>query len=170
MTPLDTKHAVRLQLVSTGTDALVAVARELFREYQRALNVDLCFQNFEQELLDLPGAYAPPAGRLYVGMVADQAACCVALRQHDATTGEMKRLYVRPAYRGRRLGLLLTRTVIDDAMHIGYQRLVLDTLPTMTEAQAMYARLGFRDTHAYTHNPIAGTRFMALSLPPNALP
>jgi GNAT superfamily N-acetyltransferase len=153
-----------LTLVAAEDDATLAEARALFREYQRALGVDLCFQGFDAELASLPGAYAPPRGRLYVGRVAGEAACCVALRPHDAVTAEMKRLYVRDAFRGRGFGKALAERVIADARGIGYAALVLDTLPGMASAQAMYAALGFRDVAPYTFNPIAGTRFMRLAL------
>jgi ribosomal protein S18 acetylase RimI-like enzyme len=153
-----------LTLVAAGDDATLAEARSLFREYQRALGVDLCFQGFDAELASLPGAYAPPRGRLYVGRVGDEPACCVALRAHDALTAEMKRLFVRPAFRGRGFGQRLAQAVIADARAIGYAAIVLDTLPGMTSAQAMYVALGFRDIAPYTFNPIEGTRYMRLDL------
>lgn len=142
----------------------IDVVRTLFREYQASLGVDLCFQNFESELASLPGAYAPPRGRLYLGLSGSDAACCVAFRPHDADTAEMKRLYVRPAFRGFGFGRVLARAVEDDARALGYARIVLDTLPSMAEAQAMYASLGFRDVPPYTANPVPGTRFLALEL------
>ena len=147
-----------LDLVAAGDDATLAEARSLFREYQRALGVDLCFQGFDAELA------APPRGRLYVGRVAGEAACCIALRAHDTTTAEMKRLFVRPAFRGRGFGQRLAEAVIADARAIGYAAIVLDTLPDMASAQAMYVALGFRDIAAYTFNPIVGTRYMRLDL------
>jgi ribosomal protein S18 acetylase RimI-like enzyme len=163
MTPLR-MDSESLTLVAASDDATLAEARALFREYQRALGVDLCFQGFDAELASLPGAYAPPRGRLYVGRVAGEAACCVALRPHDATVAEMKRLYVRSAYRGRGFGKRLAETVIADARAAGYAAIVLDTLPDMASAQAMYVALGFRDIAPYTYNPIAGARFMRLAL------
>ena len=151
-------------LVAAVDAATLADARALFREYQRALGIDLAFQGFEAELASLPGAYAPPRGRLYVGRVAGEAACCIALRAHDAATAEMKRLFVRPAFRGRGFGRRLAEAVIADARAIGYAAIVLDTLPDMASAQAMYVALGFRDIAAYTFNPIVGTRYMRLDL------
>jgi len=155
-----------IRLESPADAGQLDLLRELLREYQRSLGVDLCFQNFEQELADLPGDYAPPQGRLILGWVDDAPACCVALRRHDAESAEMKRLYVRPAFRGRGLGVLLARTVMEDARSRGYRRLLLDTLPEMKEAHALYTALGFRDIAPYTNNPVAGSRFMGLELSP----
>jgi ribosomal protein S18 acetylase RimI-like enzyme len=142
----------------------VSAARELLLEYQGALGVDLCFQNFADELERLPGDYAPPDGRLYVAWVDAEAAGCVALRRFDPFTAEMKRLYVRPPHRGRGLGLALARQALEDARSLGYRRVVLDTLPSMQQAQALYAALGFRDIEQYNANPISGTRFLGLNL------
>ena len=146
-----------------GTPEVMSV-RALFLEYQSSLGVDLCFQNFAHELEHLPGDYAPPRGRLYLAWVDDKPAACVALRPLDAATAEMKRLYVRPAHRARGLGRQLAQQAIEDARSLGYGRVVLDTLPTMREAQGLYAALGFREIAAYTVNPIAGTRFLGLIL------
>jgi ribosomal protein S18 acetylase RimI-like enzyme len=140
------------------------LVRRLFREYQQSIGTDLCFQNFEAELATLPGAYAPPRGRLYLGTSSGTAACCAGLRPYAEDAAEMKRLYVRPAHRGMGYGLMLAKTLIADAKALGYRKLVLDTLPTMKAAQAMYEALGFHDIEAYTFNPIAGTRFMGLDL------
>ncbi len=151
-------------LITPQTREELDTLRSLLREYQLSLGVDLCFQNFEQELAGLPGDYAPPHGRLILGLIDGEAACCVALRRHDAESAEMKRLYVRPAYRGRGLGVLLARTVIEEARIRGCRRLLLDTLPEMKEAQSLYSALGFHDVPAYTVNPVPGSRFMALEL------
>ena len=142
----------------------VAHVRALFLEYQTSIGVDLCFQDFANELEQLPGAYAPPQGRLYLMWMGSEPAGCVALRPLDARTAEMKRLYVRPAHRGRGLGRLLAQQVIEDARSSLHTRVVLDTLPLMREAQALYAALGFTEIEPYTSNPIAGTRFMELTL------
>lgn len=142
----------------------VAHVRALLLEYQTSIGVDLCFQDFARELEQLPGAYAPPQGRLYLMWMGSEAAGCVALRPLDARTAEMKRLYVRPAHRGRGLGRLLAQQVIEDARSSLHTRVVLDTLPSMREAQALYAALGFTEIEPYTSNPIAGTRFMELTL------
>lgn len=159
-----TAVARRIDLLPAADPSAIGLCRELFREYQRSLDVDLCFQNFEAELAALPGDYAPPRGRLIIAFIDGQPAACVALRPVDDRTAEMKRLYVRPASRGQKLGLCLVRSVISQARDVGYHWLVLDTLPSMSEAQAMYERLGFVDIPPYTHNPIAGSRFMGLDL------
>ena len=138
--------------------------RSLFREYEKSLGVSLCFQGFEQELASLPGSYARPRGRLLLARIVGEPAACVALRPLGERDGEMKRLYVRAQYRGMGLGRMLAECVIDEARAIGYARLKLDTLPSMNEAQRMYAALGFVDVAPYNDNPVAGTRFMSLDL------
>ena len=142
----------------------VEAVRQLFREYQEALGVDLSFQGFESEVESLPGAYALPRGRLLLARDGVQVAGCVALRRLTEETCEMKRLYVRPESRASGLGRRLVERVIAEARTIGYARMVLDTLPTMTGAQRLYEQLGFRDVAAYRHNPIAGSRFLGLDL------
>ena len=134
--------------------------RAMLREYAAWLEVDLCFQNFEQELAELPGEYAPPRGRL---LIADGAGC-VALRPIDEETCEVKRLYVRPGYRGTGLGRRLVTAIIEEARAIGYGRMRLDTMPKMGSAQGLYASLGFRDIAAYRYNPEPGARFLELDL------
>jgi putative acetyltransferase len=146
----------------TATD--IAQARELFLEYQSTLGVDLCFQGFAEELASLPGNYARPAGRLLLAASGSAVLGVVALRPMPSADCEMKRLYVRSAGRGAGLGRLLTQTLIKEARLAGYSRLLLDTLPTMAEAQALYRSMGFVEILPYCHNPIAGTRCMALDL------
>jgi len=146
------------------TPALLERAREMFREYERSIGVDLCFQSFEQEVASLPGAYAPPRGRLFLAFSDGELAGCVCLRPADGRAGEMKRLYVRPEFRGRGLGGRLVRLILSEAASAGYARVVLDTLPSMGEAQALYERVGFRDVPPYGFNPIAGARYMALEI------
>ena len=142
----------------------VATARELFREYADWLKVDLCFQGFEQELAALPGDYAPPHGRLLLAFHHEKAVGCVALRRLDAATGELKRLYVRPEARGKRTGRRLVEQSIAAAREIGYRRLVLDTLPQMPEAQALYRSFGFVEIPGYYENRLPGVVFMELKL------
>ncbi|OFZ91385.1 MAG: hypothetical protein A2V78_10565 [Betaproteobacteria bacterium RBG_16_64_18] len=139
-------------------------AGELFREYADRLKVDLCFQGFERELATLPGDYAPPDGLLLLAWHHEQPVGCVALRRVDATTGEIKRLYLRPEARGRRTGRRLVEQVIAAAGEIGYRRLVLDTLPQMAEAQALYRSFGFREIPGYTANPSPRVVYLALDL------
>ena len=139
-------------------------ARELFLEYQQAIGIDLCFQNFSAEVADLPGEYAPPEGRLFICFVDGLAAGCAALRKIDEQLCEMKRMYVRPAFRGQHLGRLLAERIIQDAQTIGYRAMRLDTLPAMTEAIALYRSLGFQPTEAYRINPHPGAIYMELPL------
>lgn len=144
--------------------AEVAQARALFEEYAASLGVSLCFQGFDRELAGLPGDYAPPAGRLLLARVDGELAGCVALRPLAPDVGEMKRLFVRPRYQGLGLGRRLATAVIQEARALGYARLKLDTLPSMTAAIGLYGSLGFSDTAAYRDNPVPGARFMELSL------
>jgi putative acetyltransferase len=146
------------------------VVRALFREYQQALGIDLCFQGFEAELAALPGEYAPPRGRLWLaerdGPDAATAIGCVAMRALDGERAEMKRLYVRPAARGLGLGRLLAETLIAEARRLGYHSVCLDTLPIMRTAQTLYEALGFVDIAPYRRNPVEGARYMGLELAP----
>lgn len=156
---------------STGFDigealdaAAVAQCRELFVQYQQGLGVSLCFQQFDRELAALPGDYARPRGRLILARIAGEPAGCVALRALSPDVAEMKRLYVRPAYRGMGIGRTLAECVIDEARSLGYATLKLDTLPSMAGAQRLYAGLGFAETPPYNDNPVEGVRFLALAL------
>ncbi len=154
----------RAELVEATNPALVEDARRLFREYQRSLGVDLCFQNFEKELANLPGAYAPPKGRLYVARNGDALVGCIALRPLEGDACEMKRLYVRSQARGSGLGRRLARLVIEEAQRIGYERMRLDTLPSMTSAIGLYRDLGLVEIAPYYVNPVEGALFMELRL------
>ncbi len=153
-----------LRIIQAETNDQIEQARALFQEYAASLKVDLCFQNFADELARLPGDYAPPDGRLLLAVDEDQLAGCVALRKIEDGIGEMKRLYVRPQFRGLRAGRLLAEAIIREAQQIGYSRLRLDTLPSMTSAQALYASLGFREIPPYRSNPVEGASFMELEL------
>ena len=142
----------------------VDAVRALLREYQAEIGVDLCFQGFDAELAGLPGAYVEPKGLLLCAQADGHPVGCIALRPVDCETAEMKRLFVRPTHRGKGLARALVVELIRRARDLGYSRICLDTLPGMERAQALYASLGFRDIPAYIHNPVAGTRYMGLSL------
>lgn len=142
----------------------MADARALFLEYAESLGFDLGFQDFEAELRGLPGAYAPPGGVLLLARVAKEAVGCVGLRPLAPETCEMKRLYVRPEARAGGAGRALAEAVIEVGRELGYRRMRLDTVPTMTAARALYRSLGFREIEPYRFNPIPGTSFMELDL------
>ena len=155
---------VSIEIVPATSADQIATARRLFKEYEASLGIELTFQGFAQEVLALPGAYAPPAGRLLLATGGAGPAGCVALRPLEGGLCEMKRLYVRPTARGTRLGRRLAETVIGEARAIGYMRMRLDTLPSMKEAFALYQTLGFREIAPYYKTPVVGTRFMELDL------
>lgn len=140
------------------------VVRALFRAYANGLGIDLSFQNFDDELAALPGKYAPPSGRLLIAWDGENAVGCVAMRPIDASNCEMKRLYVHPSTRGTQLGRRLAERICAEARDAGYARICLDTLPTMTAAQALYRSLGFAPIAPYVFNPIEGTQFLARDL------
>jgi len=142
--------------------------RAIFREYAQGLAVDLCFQDFETELATLPGEYAEPRGALLLATVDGQLAGCCALRPMDTAdypnAAEMKRLYVRPAFRGLGLGRQLAEAVLDAARQAGYGCVLLDTLDDMEAARGLYEDLGFEDIPPYYHNPIAGAHYLKADL------
>jgi GNAT superfamily N-acetyltransferase len=139
-------------------------ARGLFAEYAAALGVDLSFQGFDEELAGLPGKYAPPRGRLLLARTDAGAAGCVALRPLEEDICEMKRLYVRPAFRGLGLGHALVAAVLAEARSAGYRRVRLDTLPSMSAARELYRAFGFAPIPPYNHHPLPGTLFLELAL------
>ncbi|MFO1322450.1 MAG: GNAT family N-acetyltransferase [Burkholderiales bacterium] len=162
----DLTPAIRHAL--TGAD--YAQARTLFEEYAAWLGVDLCFQDFADELKGLPGDYAPPRGRLLLAGPPDATVGCIALRPlsvagaPEGSVGEVKRMYVRPEGRGAGVGRALAVALIDEARAIGYRELMLDTLDRLADARRLYARLGFVERSPYYHNPLPGVVYMALRL------
>jgi putative acetyltransferase len=153
---------VVFQDVTAGPE--IESIRDLFLEYEKSLGISLCFQDFDAELAALPGEYVPPGGRLLLARVGGRNAGCVALRRIDATSSEMKRLFVRPEFRGLGLGRRLATECIETARRLGYARLRLDTLPVMRAAQVMYRTLGFYEIPPYRPNPVQGTVYLQLDL------
>ena len=155
-----------MRIVQAQSASEIEQVRELFGEYVAWLGINLCFQNYDREVADLPGEYAPPRGRLLLALADDGAAAgCAALRDLGNGVAEMKRLFVRPAFRGQRLGWQLAEMILDEARALGYERIRLDTLPgKMDRAIAMYRVLGFKDIAPYYNNPVDGAAFMELKL------
>ena len=153
-----------LIIAPAATPRDIADVRTLFGEYAALVAEALCFQNFDAELAALPGEYAPPGGVLLIAREGDAPAGCVALRRLDAGTGEMKRMYVREAYRGSGLGRRLAVAVIEEARKRGYMRVLLDTLPKLAPAIALYRDLGFRETAPYLASPTPGALCFGLKL------
>ena len=146
--------------------AQIAQARELMLEYAQSLGISLSFQNFDEEMAGLPGSYAPPEGCLLLAEVGGEPAGCVALRKFEADICEMKRLYIRPPFRGLGLGKKLALEIIAKARALGYRRMRLDTIePLMKDAVGLYTSLGFHEIPAYRMNPMPQTRYMELDLP-----
>lgn len=161
---LSANLARMIRIVHASTPVQLRDVRALFLEYATSLGFDLCFQDFDHEVASLPGAYAPPRGLLLLAEVEGQTAGCVALRPLDTLSCEMKRLYVRPACRGRGLGRLLCEALVSEAQDLGYSSMKLDTLPQMTEAIELYRSLGFLPAEPYRYNPLSGAMFMELTL------
>lgn len=160
--------APEVRLVVADTPALIDAAREIFREYAQSLSVDLRFQNFDDELAQLPGEYAAPTGQLMLALVDGDVAACGALRPmldvDYANACEMKRLYVRPAFRRVGLGRMLAQWLFDEARRAGYSVMLLDTLDEMEAARELYAALGFEEIPAYYFNPVAGANYLKARL------
>jgi putative acetyltransferase len=154
-----------LRMTQASSPAQIALVRELFLEYAKSLGFSLCFQSFDQELEGLPGGYSPPDGRLLIADYEGEVAGCVALHKLEPGICEMKRLYLRPAFRGKGLGRRLAETILNEARSIGYQRLRLDTVErVMRDAVGLYRALGFREIAPYRANPMEGTLYMELVL------
>ena len=154
-----------IALTEAVSSEQVAQARELFLEYANSLDFSLCFQSFDEEMKGLPGAYAPPEGRLLLAYSGGQAAGCIALRPLDDGICEMKRLFVRPGYRGQGVGRVLVDAIISEARNIGYKSMRLDTVATsMQDAIAIYRRRGFREIPPYRANPVESVIYLELLL------
>jgi ribosomal protein S18 acetylase RimI-like enzyme len=155
---------MNFEIIDGHEPKFIPEVRRLFLEYADSLGVQLNFQNFEQEVKSLPGAYAPPQGALLLAMSDQEFAGCIAMRPLEKNICEMKRLFVRPHWRGTKLGRLLAETIIQRARDNGYQFMRLDTLPSMDRARKLYASLGFYEIEPYRFNPVAGTSFMEVKL------
>jgi ribosomal protein S18 acetylase RimI-like enzyme len=153
-----------IEVVPAAAPQELEDARLLFREYAAQVAEPCCFASFDKEVAGLPGEYAPPEGGLWLAREGSVLSGCVALRRLDASSGEMKRLYVRDPFRGSGLGRRLAQLVVEESRRRRYERLVLDTLPRMREAIGLYASLGFRETGPYTRDPTPGARFFELRL------
>ena len=157
-----------IQFITPESAEDLAITREIFTEYAQQLGIDLCFQNFEAELADLPGEYSAPAGALLLALVDGEVAGCCGLRALDAVdypnAAEMKRLYVRKAFRRFGLGRQLAEAVLDAARIAGYHSVLLDTLDDMECARALYAELGFAEIAPYYHNPLPGAHYLKVDL------
>ena len=160
--------APAIELLTPATPELLSATREVFREYAAQLGVDLCFQNFEAELADLPGDYAAPRGALLLATVDGEVAGCGALRPladvDYPNACEMKRLFVRPAFRRFGIGRLLTQALMDRGLQAGYSNLLLDTLDDLEAARGLYASLGFEEIPPYYFNPIPGAHYLRAPL------
>ncbi len=163
---MSTAHEI--ELLTPATPALMQATSEIFLEYAQSLDVDLCFQQFDAELAQLPGEYTPPQGALLLALVDGQVAGCGALRPLTdvdyANACEMKRLYVRPAYRKFGLGRLLAQALLDRGLQAGYSVMLLDTLDEMEAARGLYASLGFEEIPPYYFNPIPGAHYLKAAL------
>jgi putative acetyltransferase len=152
------------RIVEADDPATVRLVAGLFEEYAASIGVDLCFQGFAEELATLPGAYVRPSGRLLLALDGNEAAGCVALRALEPGVCEMKRLFVRPRFRGTGLGRRLVERIIAEGRSAGYERMRLDTLPSMRAARSMYAELGFVSIPPYRPNPVPGAEYLELDL------
>jgi putative acetyltransferase len=165
---VETQQTPSVGLTSPATPQDIETLRGLFREYAQTLGVDLCFQQFDKELAELPGEYALPRGALLLATVNGQAAGCCGLRPLDTAdypnAAEMKRLYVRKAFRSMGLGRQLAEAALDAAREAGYSCVLLDTLDDMEAARALYQDLGFHEIPPYYHNPIPGAHYLKAEL------
>ena len=163
MSEANSKQAI-IEIKHLDSQGTINLAKEILMEYEDAIGVDLCFQNFREEVKGLPGKYAPPEGTFLLAFIDGQLAGCVALRKNLDKICEMKRLYVRKDFRKHKIGRMLVEAVIEEAKKLGYDKLRLDTLPTMQAAQRLYESFGFQDIEPYIYHPMEGTRYMELQL------
>jgi putative acetyltransferase len=159
-----------IELVHVDTSEKIEKTREIFRQYARFLDFDLSFQGFAEELASLPGDYSSPAGGLLLAQEGNETGGCVALRKIGDGICEMKRLFVSPQHRGKGIGRLLAEAVIQEGKRLGYNRMRLDTVPSMTSAISLYRTLGFKEIPSYCYNPVPGTKFFELRLRPENPP
>ena len=153
-----------MRIVDGDGEEQLSAVRGLFEEYAASLDVDLAFQDFDRELRELPGDYAPPLGRILLALDDDQPAGCAALRPYEPEVCELKRLYVRPAFQGSGLGRRLAESIVEAGRDAGYTLMRLDTLPSMKAARRLYRSLGFEEIKAYRPNPVHGTTYFQLRL------
>lgn len=162
--PNPTQGKVPLRINQVHSQAGIQQVKFLFSEYASSLDFDLSFQNFEDELTNLPGEYSPPGGAILLAYYEGRASGCVAMRKLAEGVCEMKRLYVRQGFRGKKIGKALSVAIIEEARKRGYSRMRLDTVPSMKEAIQLYHSLGFKETCPYRYNPRAGAMFLELVL------
>ena len=154
-----------IEILQTETDEQIEAARRLFREYEAWFGMNLCFQNFDEEVAALPGKYAAPEGRLWLAFADEILAGCIALRKLEEGICEMKRLFVKDEFRGQKIGISLIEKLIAEARSIGYEKIRLDTYPPkMAKAVSLYESYGFREIPAYYHNPYGETLFMEMKV------
>lgn len=152
-----------MEIIHAQSDEHLLAARRLFVEYADSLGIDFCFQGFQQELAELPGAYAPPNGQLLLAVADNEPIGCVALRKLENSICEMKRLYVRPGFRGQKIGRQLAEAIVEEAKGIGYRKMRLDSIRSLTEAAALYRSLGFVEISPYRFNPLSDAVFMEVT-------
>lgn len=160
----DNNNQMIIEIKRMNSQETINLGKELLMEYEESIGVDLCFQNFQDEVRSLPGKYGPPEGAFLLAFINGKLAGCVAIRKNLEKICEMKRLYVRKEYRKHKIGRMLVKEIIEEAKRLGYDSLRLDTLPTMRAAQKLYEDFGFQDIEPYIYHPVEGTRYMELKL------
>ena len=153
-----------IEIVEANTKILITKVKELFLEYSESLGFDLSFQNFDAELDNFPVQYSPPTGSLFLALSQNLPIGCVGVRYFEDDICEMKRLFVKPNFRGKRVGRLLAEAAVKAGKNLGYERMRLDTLPTMEKANHLYRSLGFIEIEPYRYNPIEGAKYLELNL------